>query len=379
MTPRRYRVADYRVPFVDLREHYRRLENEILETTKSVLSRGDVILRDQLKRFERNFAALVGTKSAIGVNSGFDALHLSVRAAGIGPGDEVITVAHTFVATVAAIVHSGATPVLIDVGDDFNMDISKLEAAITPRTKAVVPVHLNGRLCRMDQLMAIALQHDLIVIEDAAQALGGTFDGKAAGSFGLAGGFSLYPFKMLGAFGDGGMVVTSDATVAAKIAWLRDHGQDRTTGDIRLYGFNCRLDNLQAAYLDMKLKHFPDWVRRRRDVAAAYRKGLSDLPQVELPHFPQDGHRFYDVYQNYVIRGERRDALAEHLEDSGVEVLVSWPKPMHHHEALGLKHFNLPETERICREVVSLPMNPEITDDQVAYVVDAVRKFYVTR
>lgn len=372
-------MAGYRVPFVDLKEHYRRLEKEIIETTKTVLSRGDVILREQLKTFEKNFAVLVETGYAIGVNSGFDALHLAVRAAGIGPGDEVITVAHTFVATVAAIVHCGATPVLIDVGNDFNMDVSKLEAAITPRTRAVIPVHLNGRLCRMDQVITIARRHNLVVIEDAAQALGGKFDGKAAGSFGLAGCFSLYPFKMLGAFGDGGMVVTNDASLATKITWLRDHGQDRTTGDIRLYGFNCRLDNLQAAYLDMKLKYFPDWVRHRRDVASAYQKGLSDRPQIKLPHFPQDEHRFYDVYQNYVIRAELRDALIEHLTNSGVEVLVSWPKPMHHHAALGLKHFSLPETERICREVVSLPMNAEITDDQVAYVVDAVRKYYVTR
>lgn len=372
-------MVGYRVPFVDMKEHYRRLEPEILETTRAVLSQGDVILRDQLRGFESRFAALVGTRYAIGVNSGFDALHLSVRAAGVGPGDEVITVAHTFVATVAAVVHCGGTPVLIDVGDDFNMDVGQLEAAITPRTKAVIPVHLNGRLCDMERLMAIARAHNLVVIEDAAQALGATFDGKMAGSFGLAGCFSLYPFKLLGAFGDGGIVTTDAAAVAKKITWLRDHGQDRTTGDIRLYGFNARLDNLQAAYLDMKLKYFADWIQRRRDVAAAYEKGLADVPQVRLPHFKRDAHRGHDVYQNYVIRAERRDALVDHLRSTGVETLVSWPRPMHHHHALGLDRFRLPETERLCAEVASLPMNPELRDDQVAYVVDTVRQFYGKR
>jgi dTDP-4-amino-4,6-dideoxygalactose transaminase len=184
---------------------------------------------------------------------------------------------------------------------------------------------------------------------------------------------------MLGAFGDGGVVTTNDTEIATKITWLRDHGQDRSTGEIRMYGFNCRLDNLQAAYLDMKLRYFADWVHRRREVAAAYEKGLADLAQVSLPHFKEDEHRFYDVYQNYVIRAERRDALVEHLRNSGVEVLISWPKPVHHHEALGLGHVRLPETERICREVVSLPMNAEISNEQIAYVVETVRRFYGKR
>lgn len=365
---------EYKVKFVDMPKHYQILRDEILSTVDSVLTRGDVILRDDLRTFEKNIAGFVGTEYAVGLNSGFDALHFSVRAADIGPGDEVITVAHTFVATVAAIVHCGGTPVLIDVGQDFNMDMEQLEHAITPRTKAIIPVHLNGRLCDMEKLMTIAKKHNLLIIEDSAQALGAKFDGKMAGSFGLTGCFSLYPFKMLGAFGDGGILTTSDPEIAKKVTWLRDHGQDRTSGDIRCYGFNVRLDNLHAAILNVKLKYFPDWIVRRREVAELYREGLKDVPSVTLPHFKSD--RYYDVYQNYVIRAERRDELVSHLKQQGIEVLVSWPKPMHHHPALGLEHFSLPETEKICREVISLPMNAEIENHQVEYVSETIRAFY---
>jgi dTDP-4-amino-4,6-dideoxygalactose transaminase len=292
----------------------------------------------------------------------------------LGPGDEVITVAHTFVATVAAIVHCGATPVLVDVGADFNMDMDKLEQAITGRTRAVIPVHLNGRLCDMERLMAIARAHKLMVIEDAAQALGGTFDGKMAGSFGLTGCFSLYPFKLLGAFGDGGIVTTDDEEVASRITGLRDHGQDRNTGDVRFYGYNTRLDNLQAAILNVKLQYFPKWLERRREIANIYWNGLSEVPFVTVPHFHDP--RYQDVYLNYVIRAERRDELVERLRDKEIEVLISWPKPMHHHQALDLTHFSLPETEKLCGEVVSLPLHPDLSDEQVEYVVETVRTFY---
>lgn len=365
---------EYKVKFVNMPKHYRSLRREILSTVDRVLSRGDVILRDDMKKFEKDIAKFVGTKFAVGVNSGFDALHLSVRAAGIGPGDEVITVAHTFVATVAAVVHCGGTPVLIDVGKDFNLDAGQLEKAVTRRTKAIIPVHLNGRLCNMEKIISIARKHKLIVIEDAAQALGAKFKGKRAGSFGLTGCFSLYPFKMLGAFGDGGIVTTSSSEIARKITWLRDHGQDRTTGDIRGYGFNCRLDNLHAAILNVKFKYFPGWVNRRREVAEMYRQGLSGLRQLRLPHF--DDKNYFDVYQNYVIRAEKRNELVAFLREQGIEILVSWPKPMHHHPALGLRKFKLPETERICREVLSLPLNPELNNPEVNYVIQTIHKFY---
>ncbi len=245
----------YRVPFIDPRKHYSNLKAESDEAITDCLSKGDLILRSQLKDFEKNFASCVGTKYAVGLNSGYHALALSLQAAGIGAGDEVITVAHTFVASISAIVHCRATPVLIDVGKDYNMNMDKLEPAITPRTKAVLPVHLNGRVCDMDRLMGIAKKHNLIVIEDAAQSVGGKYNGKIAGSFGLAGCFSHYPFKILSGFGDGGTLTTDDPDIARKATLLRYNGEDRETGEYHYHGYTCLLDNVQAAVLDVKLKH----------------------------------------------------------------------------------------------------------------------------
>jgi dTDP-4-amino-4,6-dideoxygalactose transaminase len=366
----------YKVPFVNYPEHYRRIWDEVMEAITEALSKGDLILRDQLRQFEENIASFVGVKHAVGVNSGTDALFLSLKAAGVGQGDEVITVAHTFVATVSVIVQCGATQVLVDIGEDMNMDVNQVKKAITPRTKAIIPVYLNGRMCKMDELMGIANEHNLLVIEDAAQALGAKFDGKKAGSSGLSGCFSFYPAKMLGAAGDGGVVVTNDEEIAEKIRLLRDHGYQRTTGEMLCYGYNSRLDNLQAAILDVKLKYLPEWIERRRELANKYYEGLSDLQELKLPPPPHSNDLFFDVYQNYVIRAKERDRLVEHLSDSGIEILVSWPKPMHHHEALGLGHFHLPKTEHISNGVLSLPMYPELGDEQVKFVIDSVRRFY---
>lgn len=366
----------YKVPFVDFPLHYYRLKDEIDATIKEVLSKGDLILRDQLREFEDNVASFVGVDYAVGLNSGTDALYLSLKAAGIGPGDEVITVAHTFVATVAAIVHCGAIPILVDVGGDYNMDMDLVEQVITSRTKAIIPVHLNGRLCNMDKLMTLTQKHNLIVVEDAAQALGATFMDKKAGSFGLTGCFSFYPAKILGGVGDGGIAVTNNKDIAEKLRLLRDHGQRRATGEVLFFGFNSRLDNLQATILNVKLKYLPRWIERRRELANIYDQGLSHLPNLKLPPPPQSSGSYFDVFTNYVVRAKERDKLVAHLKKCGIEVLISWPKPMHHHTALGLEHFHLPVTEQLSKEVLSLPLNTEITDEQVEFVVNAVHKFY---
>ncbi len=367
----------YVVPFVAIQKQYQQLREEISELLDDVLfKRADFILRKDLKEFEKNFASFLGVKFAIGLNSGTDALHLALHAAGVGPGDEVITVAHTFVATVEVIVHCGATPVLIDVGEDYNMDVTKIEEAISPKTKAIIPVHLNGRMCNMERIMDIANKNNLIVIEDAAQAIGASFDGKKAGTFGLIGCFSLYPMKILGGIGDGGVLVTNDEAIAKKVRLLRDHGQDRETGDILLFGFNSRLDNVNAAILNLKLKFLPDWIKRRREIASLYHQGLSHVPEIKLPPPPQENDCYFDVYQNYVIRTKDRDVLVKYLNKSGIEVLISWPKPMHHHMALNLNQFHLPVTEQISKEVISLPLNTEITNEQVEYVIETIRKFY---
>ncbi|MGH2379081.1 MAG: DegT/DnrJ/EryC1/StrS family aminotransferase [Candidatus Limnocylindria bacterium] len=366
-------MTGYRVPFVDYRKQYRSLKAELDGAIARTLGEGQLILREDVARFERDLARLVGVREAVGLNSGTDALIFALRAAGIGPGDEVVTVAHTFLASIAAVVHVGATPVLVDVGDDFLMDMDAAASAVKPRTKALMPVHLNGRVCQMDRCLEIARERRLVVIEDAAQALGASFDGRPAGSFGAAACFSFYPAKLLGAAGDAGAACTDDPAIARTLRLLRDHGRETKDSHV-LFGFTSRLDNLQAAVLNAKMPCLEAWIERRRALAAIYDRALADVPQVRTPPRPDARHR--DIYQNYVLRAQRRDELVAHLRGSGVEVLVSNPVPVHKHPALGLSGYRLPMTERLAGEVVSLPLVPELEDDQVEYAAAQVRAFY---
>lgn len=366
----------WKVPYIDYAMQYRRMRSEILETIDMVLSQGDVMLRQQLRDFEANLAAFVGTKYAVGTSNCTDALHLTLRVAGIGPRDEVITVSHTFVATVAVVHHVGAAPVLIDIGGDHNMDVDLIEVAITPRTRAIIPVHLNGRLCDMERLMAMAEKHGLLVIEDAAQALGASFNGTKGGTFGLAGCFSFYPAKLLGAYGDAGAVVTNSKEIAEKVTLLRNHGRT-PDGDIAGWSFNCRLDNLHAAILDLKLKQVPAWIDRRREIARIYHEQLSDMPQLLLPPPAVSDGPYFDVFQNCEIEAEDRDRLKAYLEERGIETMIPWGgKGVHQCQALGLTHFHLPRTERMFQRALMLPMYCELTDEQVVYVAECIRRFY---
>jgi dTDP-4-amino-4,6-dideoxygalactose transaminase len=364
----------YKVPFVTPVEHYRRIKEEFDGALADCLSNGDLIMRRQLRDFEAHFAEYCGTKYCVGVNSGYHALALSLLAAGVGPGHEVITVGHTFVATVSAIVHAGATPVLIDVAEDHNMDLDLLERAITPRTKVILPVHLNGRMVDVDRLQEIADRHRVLVIEDAAQAIGARVGDRRAGSAGVAGCFSFYPFKMLGGFGDGGAVTTNDPSIARAVTLMRFNGEDRQTGEYHYHGYTALLDNVQAAVLDVKLRHLPAWIDHRRSIAARYQKALSGVGDLKLPH--PVGERHFDVYQNYVIRTKEREKLRAFLKEKGVETLVSWPKPMWEHLALRLGEHNLPVTEALCREVISLPMSAETTEEHVDITASVVREFF---
>jgi len=365
----------YKVPFINYPLQYRLLQKEINRVIKRVLSRGDLILRKDVETFEKKLANFVGVKYAVSLNSGTDALFLSLKAAGIGKGEEVITVSHTFVATISVIVQSKAKPILVDIRDDFLIDPDEIENKITKKTKAIIPVHLNGRVCQMDKIMKIAKKHNLIVIEDAAQALGARFKEKMAGSFGLTGCFSFYPAKILGAFGDGGAVVTNNRKIADKIRLLRDHCQ-KTKTRIVCYGFNSRLDNLQAAILNIKFKYLPKWIKRRREIARIYTRGLSKISEVKIPPAPNSDKNYFDIYQNYVIRAKKRNELRKFLEKKGIETLIKDPIPNHWQKGLGLKKFHLPKTEKFAREIISLPMYPELTNRQVEYVIDCIQKFY---
>ncbi len=358
-----------KVPFVNYSLQYHNFKEEIDSAIKRVLEAGDLILRQDVEDFERSFAEFVGTKYAVGVNSCSDALMFSLLAVGIKKGDEVITVSHTFFATIEAIYHVGATPVLVDVGEDYLMDMDLVEKAITERTKAVIPVHLNGKICNMEKLTEIAKKYNLAIVEDSAQALGAALNGRKAGSIGQAGCFSFYPAKILGCLGDGGAVVTNDEKIADKVRLLRNHGQ-KTKTDIVCYGFTSRLHNLQAAVLNIKMKYLPEWINKRKEIAQEYSRGLENVSGVKLP--PAAG-----VFQNYVIRAERRDELFQFLKDRGVETLIKDPVCNHLQEGLNLSHFQLPVSERLAKEVISLPMYPALTREQIQHIISQVKEFYV--
>jgi dTDP-4-amino-4,6-dideoxygalactose transaminase len=363
-----------KVKFVDPGRLYQMIKPELDAAYLEVMTKGDLIDRGQLKSFEENLARFVGTKYAVGLNSGYDALHMSLRAAGIGAGDEVIVPAHTFVASASAIVNVGAKPVLVDVGKDFNIDCDRIEAAVTPRTRGIMPVHLNGYMADMARLVEIAQKYDLVVVEDACQSLGAQMLGKKAGAWGLTGCWSFYPFKILGGYGDGGAITTNDPEVALFATRMRYNGEDRQTGEYHGHGFTCLLDNLQAAFLDIKLRHLPAWIVRRKEIAAQYRAGLANIPDLLLPHYndPRRDH----VYQNYVVRAKQGNDFSEYLKASGVEVLTQFRKPYYRHEALKLEDRGFPETETLSREVCSLPMNVEISDQEIDYVIATVQRFY---
>lgn len=360
-----------KVPFVNYPRQYNLMKEEIDNAINEVLEGGDFILRRHLEEFEKHIAEYVGVKHAIGVNSGTDALFLSLKAAGIKEGDEVITVAHTFVATLGAIVNCGAKPVLVDVGIDHNINPDLIEAAISPRTKAILPVHLNGYICNMGKIMEIADKYNLIVIEDAAQALGSSYKGKMAGSFGLTGCFSCYPAKVLGGYGDGGIVTTDNDEIANRIREMRDNGRT-DDGGLNGYGYCSRLDNLQAAILDVKLKHLDENINRRNTINFLYCVGLRNTNALMFPI----SFDTKEVYQNFPILVKNRDELKEYLSKRGIETLISWPIPLHKQPSLNLDDFDLPVTERISREVLSLPMYPELTYGEVQYVIDTIRGFY---
>lgn len=399
------------------------IKDELDAAYFEVMSKGDLIDRGQLRQFEENLAAFVGTKYAVGLNSGYDALHMSLRAAGIGPGDEVIVPAHTFLATCSAVVNVGAKPVLVDVGKDFNIDCDKVLELLESRgqksevkkdhrsearnqkseirsqksknrkqkaegrIRAIIPVHLSGYMADMVRIMEIAKKYDLIVIEDACQSLGASMvNGPSAishepsaqrikaGAWGLTGCWSFYPFKILGGYGDGGAITTNDPDVALFATRMRYNGEDRETGEYHGHGFTCLLDNMQAAFLDVKLRYLPQWIVRRQQIAQRYKQALSDIPDLLLPHY--DDPRRDHVYQNYTVRSKQGNDFSEYLKVHGVEVLTQFRKPYYKHEALKLEDRGFPETEALSREVCSLPMNVEITDEEVDYVISIVRSFY---
>ncbi len=363
------------IPFFNYRAAFAADEAEYLRIVSDVIQRGAFIQQKDLAEFEARLAAYVGVGHALGVGNATDGLMMGFKALGIGPGDEVIAPSHTMVATVAAAAHAGATPVLVDMGDDHLIDPAAVEAAVTSRTRAIVPVHLNGRTCAMGPLLAIAARHGLHIVEDAAQGLGSSWQGKRAGSFGAVAAFSFYPAKILGCMGDGGAVTTSRADLARVLHVLRDHGRNEA-GDVETWGFNSRLDNLQAAILDTQFKRYDTIVSRRRVIAHRYNDRLRDLAALVLPAAPDSQPDHFDVFQNYEIEADRRDDLKAHLTAHGIGTLLQWGgKGVHQFGGLGFK-VSLPRTERFFTRCIMLPMNMMVSDDDVDYICEAIRAFY---
>jgi dTDP-4-amino-4,6-dideoxygalactose transaminase len=361
------------IPFLDLHAQYATIKEDIQRAIGRVFETGQYILGDEVAAFEAEFARYVGAEHGVAVNSGTSALHLALLAAGVGRGDEVITVPFTFVATVAAICYTGAHPVFVDIDPrSFTMDAQQLEAAITPRTRAILPVHLYGQPADMDPILAIARKHGLLVIEDAAQAHGAEYKGRRVGSLGAFGCFSFYPGKNLGAYGEGGLVVTNDAKHAETLRILRDGGQSRKYHHV-LRGYNYRMDGLQGAMLRVKLRHLDAWTEGRRSRAVAYARHLNGADVVRPIEMPYARH----VYHIYAVRASDRAELQRGLQANGVQTGIHYPIPVHLQEGyrdLGYVAGQFPESERAAREVLSLPMYPELSNSQVEFVSAAVHQ-----
>ncbi|NUM56321.1 MAG: DegT/DnrJ/EryC1/StrS family aminotransferase [Candidatus Hydrogenedentes bacterium] len=363
-----------KVNFVDLVAQYQSIRDEIHAELEKVLSTGAFVLGPAVQEFEQAFAKFCGADHCVGVNSGTDALNLAVRVLGIGPGDEVITVANTFIATVNAIALAGATPVLVDIDtSDYLIDTSLIEEAITPRTKAIMPVHLYGQPANMGAIMAIARKHNLHVIEDACQAHGALYNGKPVGTFGVMGCFSFYPGKNLGSYGEGGAIVTNDAALAEQLRVYRNVGQSAKYVH-PVVGFNTRLHSIQAAVLNVKLKYLPDWNAKRRQWAAMYTEHLAETTLV----LPKTNGDVEHVWHLYVVQHDRRDQLMKALQEQQIYCGIHYPVPIADQAAYKGIHTvteGAPVTARVAKRILSLPMHPDLTEEQIEKVVKAVFAF----
>jgi dTDP-4-amino-4,6-dideoxygalactose transaminase len=362
------------IPFLDLKEVYREIKEEIDEAVGRVLASGWYLIGDELTAFEREFADYVGTKHCVGVANGLEAMHLALQAKEIGPGDEVIVPSNTYIATWLAVSYAGATPIPVEpVERTYNLDPARIEAAITPRTRAILPVHLYGQPADMDPICAIAKEHSLWVLDDAAQGHGARYRGRWVGGLGDAAAWSFYPTKNLGALGDAGALTTDDDDLADRVRVLRNYGSRvRYVAEVR--GYNSRLDEIQAAVLRVKLRHLDAWNERRRVIAARYLDGLVGTSLI-LPCVPDWAE---PVWHLFVVRSPRRDELQRALKEAGIGTIVHYPIPPHRQEAyqdLGYAEGSFPLAEAIHREVLSLPLGPQLDDEAVSSVIDAIVEF----
>lgn len=368
-----------KVPFFDWAGLYAENASEFTRIFDETASRGGFILQKDVDEFEARLADFVGVQHAVGVSDGTNAMLLGLRACGIEQGDEIIIASHSFIAAAQSIHFSGAVPVPVELSeDDWLVDPADIERAITPKTRAIMPVHVNGRMCRMDAIMEIADRHGLEVFEDSAQAVGAKLDGNAAGTIGKWGSYSFYPSKTLGCFGDAGALVTNDDEIAETVRRMRNHGANRDKmiePDCPVWGTNCRLDNLHAAILVYKLGYYDRAIARRREIAAKYHEAFKGIDTLRLPPPPEDNGRYFDIFQNYELCLERRDELRAFLSERQIGTIVQWGGlGLHQMRGLGFTQ-NLPKTDRFFRESLLLPMNHILTEEQVDHVIESVCAF----
>jgi len=364
------------VPYVDLVSQHAEMKEELLDAIGAVLDHGKFILGQEVEEFEGRFAELCGVRYAVGLNSGTDALILTLKALGIGHGDEVITAPNSFIASAGCIALVGAVPVFVDVGDDYNIDPTLIEAALTPRTRAIIPVHLTGRPADMDPITSIASAHDLHVIEDAAQAVTAQYKDRPVGSLGSAGCFSLHPLKTLNACGDGGVMTTDDPDIFRRVSLARNLGL-KTREEATIWSSNSRLDTIQAAILLVKLRYLNDWTEKRRANARYYQQHLADVAQVQVP---LDEPYERAVYHTFVIQADSRDALSRYLADRGIGTGIHYPIPIHLQEAashLGYGTGSFPVVEQHSKRILSLPVHHGLGEADTRQVVTAIREFYL--
>jgi dTDP-4-amino-4,6-dideoxygalactose transaminase len=364
-----------KISYLDLGAAHRQLSDELDQAWRRVVDSGRYVLGSELEAFEQEFAEYCGVLHCIGVGNGLDALHLTVRALGLGAGAEVIVPSNTYIATWIAVTHAGAVPVPVEPDErSYNIDVSRIADSITSRTAAILPVHLYGRPAEMEQILNVARRFGLKVIEDAAHAHGARYRGRRVGGFGDAAAFSFYPAKNLGAIGDGGAVVTNDASLAQRVRVLRNYGSPRKY-DNDVVGFNSRLDPLQAAVLRVKLPYLDAWNRRRGDIAALYQDGLANLPGLVLPEPAGEGVEA--VWHAFVIRHPRRDALQQYLQRHGVDTLIHYPIPPHRSQAYAQTGLTeeLPIASRLAAQVLSLPMGPHLGREDLSKIIDVIRRF----
>jgi dTDP-4-amino-4,6-dideoxygalactose transaminase len=367
------------VPFFDYARLYKIDYPVYSNALNDVLLRSDFILRDDLIDFEKNLAKYLEIEHVVGVANGTDAIWLGLMAAGITSGDEVILPSHTYVATADAVKFLGATPVLVDCQEDHLVSPAAIEEAITDRTRAIIPVNLNGRACQLDEIQNIAKKYDLKIVEDNAQGLGAKLEGRSTGSFGESGTMSFFPAKNLGCLGDGGAVTTNSKDIAEKILLLRNHGRN-SSGEVVAWGLNSRLDNLQAAILNAKLSHLDESIALRRKIATLYCEGLYDVEQIVLPPKPEESARHFDSYQNFEIEAEDRDELREYLSSKGIGTSLPWGgKAVHHFNLPGVKVKDLSRTEKLFTKILLLPLNQYMHEAEVVQVIEQLRNFYLRR